>query len=277
MKSALIILSLVLGFPAWAQDEVPQNKTKSTQAYLKSFLSVDLSVESSASSLNEFLKKLEKKKISIKNEKEFLRYVFAKTHQVYLKQFVGYAQFNTLFSDGSYNCLTGTILYTLILNHFNLKHEVIETNYHIFILAETSQGNILLEVTDPYHGFVDSSYEIEVRISRYKQNALYAANNNLAYYKFNFDLYNPVSTDELRGLLYYNKAVDAYNHQKLKESIQYLAKAAELYSSSRIDEFSQILILSLRQSALDDHLKEEYLKTIFAVRQKASGAMAMVP
>lgn len=277
MKSAFIILTLVLALPVWAQDEVHENKIKSTQAYLNSFLSVDQNAEASTSSLNDFLKKLEKKKISIKSEKEFLRYVFAKTHQVYLKQFVGYAQFNTLFSDGSYNCLTGTILYTLILNHFNLKHEVIETNYHIFILAETSQGNVLLEVTDPYHGFVESSYEIEVRISRYKQNALYATNNNLAYYKFNFDLYNSVSTEELRGLLYYNKAVDSYNHKNLKESIQYLAKASELYSSSRIDEFSQILILSLRQSQLDDYLKEEYLKTIFTVRQKASRVMAMIP
>lgn len=270
------MLSFFLVFPLAGQQEARIGGAYSTQSQLNSFLLIDQSNGASNPSLQSFLMKLAKKETSIKKEKEFLRYIFSKTHEQYLRKFVAYAPFSSMFSDGQYNCLTGTILYTIILNHFNIKHEVIETNYHIFILADTDTGKVLIEATDPFHGFVDTPLEIEERISRYRENTLYATNKKLTYYQFSFDLYNNVTLEELRGLLYYNMAVESYNQQNLTESIQYLDKATELYSSSRIDEFSQILILALRQSSLDDQRKEEHLKTIFTVRQKTSEAMALL-
>lgn len=240
----------------------------STEGYLNTFLSVDQQGASAGSSFSAFLNKLEKKQLSLTQQGDFTRYIFTKTHQYYLKKYEDHASFSALFNKGSYNCLTGTILYSLILNHFHIAHEVIETNYHIFILAETNQGKILLETTDPLHGFVDTPSGIEKRISAYKKNTLYASNSKFNYYQFNTDLFNSVSIEELRGLLFYNKAVDSYNHQNLQESVQYLTKAHTLYSSSRIDEFSQIILLALQQSALENAIKVECIKTVLSIRNE---------
>jgi len=271
LKKLTFLLALLISPPSFGYEG---GSVASTQYYLNSFLSTDDQNSSVGSSFDLFLKKLEKKQTSIKKEKDFVRFIFSKTHQEYLKEYQPYASFNDLFGNGAYNCLTGTILYSVILNHFAIPFEVIETNYHIFITVETKQGKILLEATDPLNGFVDTASDIEKRIVAYKQHAVKASNSKLAYYQFNFDLFNKVSMEELHGLLYYNKAVDSFNHQQLVESIQFLEKANELYSSSRIHEFSMILLLAVQKSDWKGEMKEKYLRVIYSISEKNSLAIA---
>lgn len=240
----------------------------SIESNLKAFLSANNAETKSVKSFDQFLRKLDKKRAH-KNERTFVQQIFSKTHQRFLKDYSAYASLDETFENGSYNCLTGTIIFSLVLNHYQIAHQVIETNYHIFILAETSEGQILLEATDPLNGFVTSTKEIEDRIKAYKQNELQVQQKNKAYYKFSFELYNTVSMDELRGLTYYNKAVDAFNQQNLEAAVQNLVKANELYSSHRIEEFSQILLLSLQQSNLSLKTKENCMTTILSLQQKS--------
>jgi hypothetical protein len=127
----------------------------------------------------------------------------------------------------------------------------------------------LLEATDPLNGFVSSAKGIEERISLYKQNQLQALQRDKSYYKFRFELYNEVSLNELRGLTYYNNAVNSFNHKNLEVAVQNLVKANESYFSYRIEEFSQILLLSLQQSDLDLKTKENCMNTILSLRQKS--------
>lgn len=241
---------------------------------LNTFLSVDQTQVYSISSFDGFLKKLEKKRGTIKQENDFTHYLFTKTHQQYLKKYEAYSSISNLFNTGSYNCLTGTILYALLLDHFQIPYQIIETNYHIFILASTKQGQLLLEATDPVNGFVDNPQDIESRINTYKENFIQTSNSKIYYYQFNFELFKPVSINELRGLLYYNKAVDAYNHQNLQESVHCLKEAHALYSSSRIDEFSQILLLTIQRSKLESKLRTEYIKTVLSVKRDLTPVVA---
>jgi tetratricopeptide (TPR) repeat protein len=267
LKRLSFLLVLLISLPSFGRETGPVVPTSS---YLSSFLAIDEANFSTGSSFDSFLKKLEKKRSSIKKEKDFVRVIFTKVHQEYLKEFKQYASFNDLFGKGDYNCLTGTILYALVLNHFEISYEVIETNYHIFLTVETKQGKILLEATDPLAGFVDNASSIEERIATYKQNRLTSANSSQPHYQFSFDLYKNVSLEELQGLLYYNKAVESFNQQQLEKSIQYLEKAHELYSSSRIREFSMILVLAVQQRDWKPEIKEKYLRAIHAISERNS-------
>lgn len=240
--------------------------------YLKSFLISSDYKTKSISSFDSFLSKLDKKYNASKNERAFVQTVFNKTHQKFLKHFASYATLDETFETGTYNCLTGTILLSLSLHHFNIRHRVIETNYHIFILAETNEGEILLEATDPLNGFVSDQKDINARIAIYRQNEIQAQNNNKSYYKFNFELYNTVSIEELRGLVFYNMAVDSFSHGQLKTAVDNLVKANALYSSFRTEQFSQILLLSLQQSELDTKTKENCMHAILSSKQKTMAA-----
>jgi hypothetical protein len=241
---------------------------------LDTFLAVDQAEPNSTPSFDVFLKRLEKNRSSFRQENHFVRFLFYKTHQEYLKRYEEYAPISDLFHSGSYNCLTGTILYALLLDHFQISYQVIETNYHIFILAETSQGKILMEATDPINGLVTSALEIESRINEYKENFIATTDLKGDYYQFTFELFRSVSLKELQGLLYYNKAVDAFNHQDLQESAQSLKKAHTFYSSPRIDEFSQILMLSLQQSNIDTQLRLECIKTVKSIEDDLHSSVA---
>jgi hypothetical protein len=269
-----VLIWLIFILPALAIASTGADKAFSVESNLKAFLSVGHYKAESVKSFESFLRKLDKKNTSVKSQRAFIRHIFEKTHHRFLKNYKAYASLDETFDDGSYNCLTGTILFSLLLHHYNIGHQVIETNYHIFILAETADGQILLEATDPLNGFVTSAEEIEARITIYKQNQIQEQQRNKSYYKFRFELYNEVSLDELRGLTYYNNAVNSFNQKNLETAVQNLVKANELYFSYRIEEFSQILLLSLQQSDLDLKTKENCMNTILSLRQKSLPALA---
>lgn len=269
-----IFIALIFLLPALAFANDGAAEKFSVESTLKAFLSAGNYKAQSVKSFESFLHKLDKKNASVKRERAFIRHIFEKTHNRFLKNYEAYASLDETFDNGSYNCLTGTILFSLLLHHYAIEHQVIETNYHIFILAETAEGQILLEATDPLNGFVTSSKEIEARITRYRQNKIQDQQRDKSYYKFRFELYNAVSLDELRGLTYYNNAVDSFNQKNLEIAVQNLVKANELYFSYRIEEFSQILLLSLQQSDLDLKTKENCMNTILFLRQKSLPVIA---
>lgn len=260
---------LLLPFAGIASSSV--NGHFEAEATLKTFLSSNAHSAQSVKSFQNFMTKLERKRHAIKSDREFLKYVFSKTHQRFLKNYTHHATLDNTFNNGDYNCLSGTILYALILNQFDIQHEVIETNYHIFIVAETAQGKILIEATDPLNGFVTNTRELEERIALYKQNEINnpERGSDKSLYKFRFELFNSVSLNELRGLSYYNMAVFTFNNQQLPEAVDYLIKAHALYSSPRMGEFSQLVLLALQASALAPKTKEDCMRAILRVQQQA--------
>jgi hypothetical protein len=221
-----------------------------------------------------FLTKLDAKKGQFKDDRQFLEFIFYRTHQVFLKQYTEATSFDEIFTRGSYNCLSGTILYSVILNHFGIQHDVFETNYHIFILAYTSKGEVLLETTDGLDGFVTAGEEIKEHIAHYQKNQNQDKRDR---YQFSFDLFNKVSTEELIGLLYYNYAVDSFNRQNLKKTVHYLSLATEWYATVRIEEFSEVLLWALMtESNLDPKEKQLLKKQLQIIRYKALPVVAGV-
>lgn len=214
-----------------------------------------------------FAVKLEHKRPSFKKEKDFLRYLFTKTHQQFLKSYSQYASFGQL-AEREYNCLSGTALYALLLDHFNVPYKIIETNYHIFLLASTADGDVLFEATDPLHGFVDDAVALNNRLRLYKENKLQPVVSSKTFYQYKVNLYNEVNLDEMLGLLYYNLAIVDFNSRQLPMAIQHLGKALDLYSSPRIEELSHILMLSVQESNLDTTVKEKCLRSIYSLRKK---------
>ena len=253
-----------------------QGQTSSSEDKLSRYIVTYSNVDGSVASFKEisnFIKKLERKEMQ-KKSTGFIRHLFLKTHQEFLKHYAEYASFSETLDKGRYNCLTGTALYALLLDHFDIEYKVIETNYHIFLLASTGEGQILCEATDPLNGFIEKPKDIDSRINLYKQNRVQETSIDKKYYRYNFNLYSQVSLDQIEGLLHYNFSIMAFNEQNLHASIQRLDRALDLYNSPRILEFSTILLLSVMESKLDNVDKENCIKNIQAIRKKQMQVMA---
>lgn len=242
--------------------------TTSLDYYINLFSSSDGRSGVADKTFTDFVQRLKSKRASFRDDKAFVHHIFQKTHQKFLRNFTQYATFRELFYGGNYNCLTGTAIYALMLDHFQVEYRIIETNYHIFVLVDTEKGKVLLEATDPVKGFIDDSQEIEKRIQDYKRNDIQEAGIDKKYYRYTFELYSEVKLEQLLGLLHYNIAIAKYNDQEFQAAIAHLDQALELYDSPRIEEFSRIITLSVVESSLSTSVKEFYIKKLQSIRKK---------
>jgi hypothetical protein len=243
--------------------------TTSLDYYLNLFTSVEGESGMTDRSFSEFVNRLESKRSSFRDDRAFVHHIFQKSHQKFLRNFEQYAPFRDMFGVGNYNCLTGTALYALLLEHFQIEYSIVETNYHVFVLVNTKKGKVLLEATDPVHGFTSGSGEIEKRIEGYRKNQIQqTTTTDKKYYSFSFDLFNEVKLEQLLGLLHYNTAIVDYNNDKLQSAITHLDQALALYNSPRIEEFSRVITLSVVESSLSTSMKEYYIKRLHSIRKK---------
>lgn len=197
--------------------------------------------------LNHFIEKLKKKRARVASDQQFFSHLFYKTHQKFLKQYTPFSSLHTLLAAGQYDCLSATALYALILNAFDTNYNIIETDYHIYLLVEADNGIVLFESTDGLYGFITDQKEITSRLAAYKEGNATASDvqGNRDYYQFSNSIDNQIDLLDLAGLHYYNAAVKAYNQQSLEEAVVLLEKAAIFYPSGRMQEFGLLVARTL--------------------------------
>ncbi len=201
--------------------------------------------------LQNFITALQQKEV--KSEKKFLEFVFKATHKKYLKNYSQYADLNETLAGNRFDCLTATALFSVVLTESHFDFRILETNYHIFILVNTSEGQVLLETTDRLSGFVDNDTDIAHRISGYRQNKI--ASTSSEYYQYSFDLFHEVKPNQVAGLLYFNQAIKAYNRHDLVSCATLLEQSKNIYESPRTEELAIILIKSVIESDLSADVK----------------------
>jgi hypothetical protein len=274
MRRLTVAVLLFLPILAEAQGgERTPASTSPTEYYINLYTASNGAVASTTGFMT-FVERLETKRASLSDNHEFVRYLFYKTHQKVLRHYRAQTTFDRSLSRGEYNCLTGTAVYGMLLSHFGIPYKIVETNYHIFILAETNKGQVLLEATDPMNGFADQPAAIEKRIATYRQNDMSQAAMGKKGYVFSFDLYNEVTLDQLLGLLHYNLAVDDYNRGEIQQALTHLDKALDLYSSPRIEEFTRVMQYTVVCSTMEAPAKTFYVKKIQSLRKKRMLVMA---
>ena len=190
------------------------------------------------SRINDFIQELKCNKPT--SDITLLKKVFHRTQKVFLNKYASYADFSEIFNSGRYDCLTATSLFSVVLDELNFGYSIIETNYHIFLLVKTSKGEVLLETTDRFNGFVRNEKEIRQRIGGYRQGVTVGNTDNQNIYHYSCDLYREVNPSQLPGLLYYNQAVKAYNAGRLEKCGELLTRAKSIYDTPRINEFGSI-------------------------------------
>ena len=208
------------------------------------------------------------------SDDRFIAHVFSKTHRHLLKNYRSDASFVDLLETGDYNCLTGTGLYAILLDYFDIPYTITETNYHIFLIAETNSGRYLFEATDPLGGFLAGGRLIDSRIEEYRQTDQ-ELNAIDGQYEFRNKIFNTVSLVELAGLLFYNQAVNAYNNHQLEMAVDFLDTASQLYYSTRIEEMSQLILGTITGIELEAAQKEALRSKLTAMSLKRNGSLRL--
>jgi hypothetical protein len=230
--------------------------------YLPAFYSTGGKSDTHFQKFQRHMEKLALREAELGSEVAFLKHIFVKSHQRFLKNFDATATFDQVFSNGSYSCLTATALFALTLDHFNFDYKIIETNYHIFLTVNVDGTEILIETTDFASGFVDDPVAMKERITAYRSHTVKPDDASKTYFKFKQELYHTVNLSELLGLLNYNLAVNSYNRGDIASSIDFLKASSSLYHSDRVDEFYNLLRLTIQETKLTASEKSKLLNKL---------------
>ncbi|MGJ3233608.1 hypothetical protein [Marivirga sp.] len=195
---------------------------------------------------NRLIRKLERK--SDADAEYFLEYLFYKTHQKLLKKYNKGTTFNNLLETGSYDCVSASITYSILLKYFDIDHSIIETDYHVFIIADINKKEYVLETTDPRNGWISNDKEIkEFKSDFLLDNSVVSLNQNEAVGSLDYGqpnsrtIYKEISLRELSALQYFNQGLIAIHNLDYKLATRRLQQALNLYDSERINSLFKIV------------------------------------
>lgn len=215
---------------------------------------------------------LEEKRVSSKPPEKQVKIVFDIAHSIYLGTYVEDADFCSIFSRRQYNCVSATALIALAFKEYNIPFEIVQLPTHVYLVAYPNSLNIHVESTAPSNGYYSPSpadmqrvIENLVNLHFLSQADVDKAGVDKAYNMF-FYGEEFMTLPDLAGVLYYNKAVVAYQQGDLNLARTDCLKASWLFPSKRV-EFLHVAILEalLSKTTLSDMkdiaLLADYAKT----------------
>ncbi|KOF02465.1 hypothetical protein OB69_11845 [Roseivirga seohaensis subsp. aquiponti] len=269
-KRRYIWLIIVLGFlhvNLYAQAPIQQNVLAQTLSKADLFLA-DIEPEQredAYKNLSQLIESLEVIREKESDDDVFLRKVFLKTNRKVLRRYSLFSDFSETLSTGNYGCLSGTILYSLVLFHFNFDFTAIELSDHVYLLVENGESKFIFESTLGSRGFIANKQDIENALSGYSERSM--INQSMAAvasYRSSeqaSSINNRIGLRELAGLQLYNKAIENFKNTELILSLEYAEASHELYPSVRIKQLMQLLVNEILYSeGLTKEVKENALK-----------------
>lgn len=178
-----------------------------------------------------------------------LRQIFQKSSQRLFKKYEQHSTFNAMLSEGRFDCVSGSAALGMLLKRYGYSYDIVETDYHVFIVVGLDGKEIVLESTLPVGGMITTPSEVEKYLDAYKPSEFVSAKavgQRLAGPDIDYSdnsIFRKVSLTQLAGLQYYNDAIVHFNAQAFGQAIEQLSKAYLLYPSDRI--------LGLRELSID--------------------------
>lgn len=174
-------------------------------------------------------------RLKSRDEVDFLEKVFYRVHRKHLGWYQEYALFSRLFDKKTYDCVTGTAFFGIVLDQLGVTYQILEFDFHTLLLVEAGGAYVMMEATDPLDGFVTDANEQRRRITTYTESSY--VNDRYAKTGIN----QQISLLQLTGLHYFNLAVNAFNQQNFDSAIRNLEKAEKIYPSPRVVETKKLI------------------------------------
>lgn len=191
-----------------------------------------------------YIQKMSTKKVTKKVRKSFM-YV----HKKYLQKYSDVEFLPSLFQNGSYNCVTSSILYSMLFDELDIPCKVVETVGHVYLVANPGPKSIVVETTNPK---LDKPEVIEsykrLYVGQLRTNKIIGENEFKSksvaeLFEENTKKVWPAEFDNLIGFQYYNLALVQFSEKKIKESYESFQKAYFFHQSEKVGSVMYNLLL----------------------------------
>ncbi len=187
--------------------------------------------------IDAFLKPYRNKKFLSKPKKKQVDVLFKATHKEFFKKYEEIASFDEIFETGTFNCVSGSALYALLLKELSIEYSVISQPGHVYLIADPQEFKIPIECTDPLTGTSSRVSDKAKRqyIQQLRSYKMIGADefpgmtDEAIYDQMMYEETKEVPIEALIAYQYYNKGLDLMSNKKNDKSLEKLEKAYDLY------------------------------------------------
>lgn len=200
-------------------------------------------------------------KITPTNEAKTVRRLFFAVQETFLKEYSLYASFFQTIDSGKYDCLTGSVLYAVLLEeikrkgNFTYTYQLVQNPIHVFIKIQLSdKSEIIFESTSLEKGFIATPKGIDFYLKEQAKKVEQIAKNEIVLVSSKNELNNFVTLENAPALLYFNQGVLFFNQRKFGKSLK-MAKNAFYFEKN--EAFYKLIQLSLQELVKNNSISEK--------------------
>lgn len=213
-------------------------------------------------------------KITPANEAKTLRRLFFAVQETFLKEYILYSSFYQTIDSGNFDCLTGSLLYAVLLEeikqkgNFDYTYQLIQMPTHVFIKIELSdKSEIIFESTNLEKGFIATPKAIDFYLQEQAQQAQILAQDETLLTLNDKKGNNLVTLENASALLYFNQGVSFFHQRKFGKSLK---MAQNAYSHQENELFYHLVNLSLQELLKNNSISEKEYKLKYKKNQLVS-------
>lgn len=198
-----------------------------------------------------FISELKASKILKQSEEKLIRSLHKKVHERFLTRYRTLIDFNQIFVNGEYNCVSSTALFALVLEELEIPFYVQEQPGHVLIMAYPNTSNITVEMTTVKNAFVIPPRK---NINRAIENLLelqlvtpkeVSTMGDVQVYDLFFNKRSKLTINQLIGIQFLNHAITSADNDQIEQSLSYICKAERFYEEYRTKIFKSEVLLGL--------------------------------
>jgi tetratricopeptide (TPR) repeat protein len=188
--------------------------------------------------IDKFIQSLPEKANSDKKEKKRIKKIYDLVHRRFFNKYDGKIFFNSVFTNGTYNCVTATAIYVYIFDALNIPYQIKELPSHVFLIAYPNKYKIHLETTVPgaYGFYVPSRNDIIkiidelVKIKLVTKEEVLKKGHDKVYNDYFYGK-KSIKKSHLIGMQYYNKSIFEFNDNNYSTALKNIEKSLLFYKN----------------------------------------------
>lgn len=230
-------------------------------------------------SLQLLVEKYKDKKYQKLKDAKKVKKIYLDVHESLLDKYDQTKSFSSIFSKGEYQCVTASMLYSLVFSELSIPFEIKLLPSHTYIVAYPDDYYILVETTDPVKGTVvfDDHFKVDYINFLREQKLISSEDYESGNVEELFDQYymEPATIDQkqLAGTQYFNLSLVAMANREFLTAYHLMEKAYLLQPSSK-NTFMLLYALAnaVDQMSVNESAYSEYLGKLMRFQNKGINA-----
>lgn len=211
-------------------------------------------------------KELKALKLDSKPLNKKIKISYSTVHNNFLQKYSEREYFPAMFRNGTYNCVSASMLYSLVFDQLKIPYRVMVSSNHVYLVADPGPNSIVIETTNPgfeksvFTGDFKKQYVNYLRESKMVSESEYKNKSVEELFEAKFSEVKEADFINLAGFQYYNKAIAMLQDNKNKEALELCQKAYFFYPDQRVKILLYAaLLLQIEKSNFEKIADIDYL------------------